>query len=197
MAKLKDLPNDKWSAPKIVPVRVNPSSVVQIDNVPYSVPTRLISLRLIAHVYHDRILLFYGQKCLQKMPKSQNKDGIDYRHIIDSLIRKPGAFANYQYKEALFPRLCFREAYDELVIHSKSRGHKDYLALLQLAKMHGEHQVATALALLKEKQIVPLPEEVKKLLDLPIKTPEVEVAPPLLAVYNELLSYAQNMEVAI
>ena len=33
---------------------------------------------------------------------------IDYRHLIASLVRKPGAFAGYLYREELFPRLSFR-----------------------------------------------------------------------------------------
>jgi len=196
MDKLKDLPNGKWSSPKIVPVRVSPSSTVQIEKVAYSVPSRLINLVLMAHIYYDKICLFYGQTCLQEMLKSQNKVAIDYRHIIDKLIRKPGAFANYQYKEALFPRLCFRKAYDELINYSKARGHKYYLEILQLAKMHGEQQVAAGIALLQENKTIPLPEEVKKLLDLPIKTPEVKVTQPVLKTYDQLLIYAQKMEVA-
>jgi len=197
MGKLKDLPDDKWGSPKIVPVRVSPSSIVQIDKVSYSVPSRLISFSLMAHVYYDKICLFYGQKCLQEMPKAQDKSSIDYRHIIDSLIRKPGAFTNYQYKEALFPRLCFRQAYDELVKHSKARGHKYYLEILQLAKMHGEHHVASGLILLQENKITPLPEELKKLLDLPTKTPDVKVDQPILAIYDQLLRHSQKIKVAI
>ena len=40
---------------------------------------------------------------------------IDYRHVIFSLVRKPGAFARYRYREALFPTVTFRCAYDALV----------------------------------------------------------------------------------
>jgi hypothetical protein len=32
--------------------------------------------------------------------------------VIWSLIRKPGAFARYVYREEMFPSLAFREAYD-------------------------------------------------------------------------------------
>lgn len=106
-------------------------------------------------------------------------------------------FANYQYKEALFPRLCFRQAYDQLIRSSPSRGHKDYLELLQLAKMYGEQQIAAGLELLREQKIIPLPQAVKELLDLPIKIPAVKVTLPALAIYDQLLSYKKNMEVAL
>jgi len=185
--KLKELPNDKWSTPKIFPVRVSPSSTIQIDSIPYSVPSRLISFTLMAHIFYNKIKLYYGQKCLQEMPKSQGADGINYRHIIDSLIRKPGAFANYQYRESLFPRLCFRQAYDDLISNSKSRGVKQYLEILQLAKMHGEQQVAAGLELLFEQKITPIPEKIKLLLDLPVAVPCIKIEQPQLAAYDQLL----------
>jgi len=188
IAKLKDLPNDKWSMPRILPVRVNPSSTVQIDSVPYSVPSRLISYVLMAHIFYNKIKLYYGQRCLQEMPKHQGTAGINYRHIIDSLIRKPGAFANYQYREALFPRLCFRRTYDELITHSQSGGTKQYLEILQLAKMHEEQQVVAGLELLLEQKTLPLPEKVKSLLDLPVVVPFIKIEQPQLTVYDQLLS---------
>ena len=40
------------------------------------------------------------------MPRlaGSGKHAINYRHVIDSLVRKPGAFENYQYHEEMFPR---------------------------------------------------------------------------------------------
>jgi transposase len=186
--KLKDLPNDKLSAPRILPVRVSPLSTVQIDLMPYSVPSRLISLVLMAHIFHDKIKLYYGQKCLQEMPKAQGIAGINYRHIIEGLIRKPGAFANYQYREALFPRLCFRLAYDTLIAHSRNCGTKQYLEILQLAKTHGEQQVAAGLELLFEQKIPPSPEKIKELLEVSSVVPSIKIKQPRLAIYNQLLS---------
>jgi len=43
---------------------------------------------------------------------------IDYRHVIWSLVRKPGAFAHYRYRDDLFPSLTFRRAYDALQGHA-------------------------------------------------------------------------------
>lgn len=192
---LQNLPTEKWLTPKVVPVRVSPASTVQIEKTTYSVPSRLISYVLMAHIYYDKIQLYYGQKCLQEMPKSRHTAVIDYRHIIDSLLRKPGAFAHYQYREALFPQVCFRQAYDVLCQYSAARGHKYYLELLLLAKLHGEQQVAASLALLSEQQLPPLPSAVKALLDLPVATPIVTVALPPLAHYDQLLSPQQAQEV--
>lgn len=196
LKKLKELPDDKWCAPKVLPVSVSTASTIRFEKETYSVPSRLINYSLMAHIYHDRIKLFYGQKCLIKMQRNGEEPKIDYRHIIDSLIRKHGAFANYQYKEALFPRLCFRKAYDELVEQSPTHGHKYYLEILLLAKMHGEQQVAAGLELLRENQEACSVKRIKELLDLPIKHPKVKVNEPTLKAYDQLLCGKVNYEVA-
>jgi hypothetical protein len=148
-------------------------------------------------VYPDEIILFYGNKKIQTMPKAHAKSltGINYRHIIDSLIRKPAAFANYQYHEALFPRLCFRKAYDELRDSMPSQADKQYLKVLQLAKLHSEQEVTDALELLLEEHQTPTPEAVKSLIDAYAKErQQVHIHQPNIADYDCLLSSTYGKE---
>lgn len=189
--KLKPLPADKWYTPKTLPVRVSPSSTVQILGIPYSVPSRLISYTLRSEVYPDKIRLFYGHKHIQEMLRLTKGFGIDYRHIIDSLIRKPGAFEHYQYRTALFPSVYFKQAYEILRKASVTKGHKHYLQLLHLAKTYGEQNVETGLKLLQEEKILPLPDKVKELLDLPTEIPKVHVDQPELAAYDQLSNFKE------
>lgn len=64
---------------------------------------------------------------------------MNYRHIIDWLVRKPGAFENYRYREDLFPTSHFRIAYDTLCDRrSKAAATKDYLEILRLAAYENE-----------------------------------------------------------
>lgn len=190
----KELPNKKWHAPTILPVRVSPSSVVHILNIPYSVPSRLISFVLKAHVYPEVIELYYGKKCIQKMPRRFTGDGIDYRHIIDDLIRKPGAFLNYQYKESLFPRAIFRQLFDCLIQAHPAHGHKIYLKILQLAKMHGEQEVTVALEILLEEQIELSIEQIKQLLNaIPLTCPKVNILQPKLSDYDQLHNFKEKI----
>jgi len=64
---------------------------------------------------------------------------IDYRHVIEHLLRKPGAFAHYVHREELFPDSAFRLAYDRLVAdHGERAGRLEYLHLLKLAAELGE-----------------------------------------------------------
>jgi hypothetical protein len=55
---------------------------------------------------------------------------IDYRHIIHALVRKPGAFRRYVFREALFPSLEFRRAYDALLAEGSDQADLDYVRIL-------------------------------------------------------------------
>jgi len=58
---------------------------------------------------------------------------IDFRHVIDQLLRKPGAFAEYRYREELFLSPTYRRAYDRLIAdHGQRAGEREYLHLLKL-----------------------------------------------------------------
>lgn len=191
MEHFVELPDKKWHAPTVIRVRVSSGSIVQILGVPYSVPSRLIHYMLKAYIYPDKIVLFYGNKNLQTMPRSATNSltGINYRHLIDGLVRKPAAFANYKYHEAMFPRLCFRKAYDALRVNIPANADKQYLKLLQLAKLNSEQEVAAALELLLEKNHLPLVNSVKSLIDT--KNQEhlgIKVYQPNVADYDYLLS---------
>lgn len=73
---------------------------------------------------------------------------MDYRHIIDWLVRKPGALENYRYRDELFPTSRFRMAFDELKDKLGPRGSKEYLAILELAAKESEAKVDEALRVL-------------------------------------------------
>jgi hypothetical protein len=72
---------------------------------------------------------------------------LNYRHLIASLVRKPGAFANYRYHEQMFPSLAFRQAYDELRKTSPRKADLEYLRILKLAADEMECDVEAALQL--------------------------------------------------
>lgn len=192
LAYLQPLPARGWNDPKICNVRVSPSSIINIEGCRYSVPSRLISYHLRAHIYAEFIDLYYGNKKLETIPRNAGKNNIDYRHIIDSLVRKPGAFENYQYKENLFPSMIFRFTYDELVLRNQSNGHKDYLKILQMAKCYGESKVAAALELCKKYRMEPLATVISEQLKektLPIY--ETKVRDSYLNEYDDLLEFKE------
>ena len=91
-------------------------STVRVGKRTYSVPSRLIGHQVEARQHPDVVEVYYRGQLVETMPRLR-ADGdvrIDYRHVIWSLVRKPGAFARYRYREELFPTLTFRRAYDAL-----------------------------------------------------------------------------------
>jgi hypothetical protein len=115
------------------------------------VPSRLIGSSVEVRLYEDRLEVRYDEK-LQlacERLRGRNLRRIDYRHIIWSLVRKPGAFARYVYREELFPSVLFRKAYDQLQAQVPGLGGDiAYLRILHLAASTMEADVTAALAAL-------------------------------------------------
>ena len=126
-------------------------STVRIKHCAYSVPSRLIGEWVRVRVFEDKLVVRYADKdqLTCERLRGRNLRRIDYRHIIGSLMRKPGGFARYVYREEMFPSLAFRRAYD--AIHTPHRGLKgdvEYLRILHLAASTSEADTEAALSLL-------------------------------------------------
>ena len=85
-----------------------------VQNNGYSVPSGLKGKRVTVRIYEWKIEVWYASKCVETLPRLTgiNKHHINYRHVIDTLLRKPGGFRNYRYREGLFPRAVFRRAWE-------------------------------------------------------------------------------------
>ena len=127
-------------------------SLVYVDRNTYSVHSRLIGERLEARIHAERIEIWYAGRKVEDLPRlrGRGKHRVDYRHIIDWLVRKPGAFENYRYRDELFPTSRFRMAWDALRELIPQRANKRYLELLELAAKQGEARVDDALRCLLE-----------------------------------------------
>jgi hypothetical protein len=144
---LRALPPRRLEACKRLKVRVDSGSTIHVAGNVYSVSSRLIGEWVEARLFAERIEVFYAQKRVEQLPRlrGRGKHRIDYRHIIDWLVRKPGAFADYRYRADLFPSSRFRLAYDLLLERQPERAAKEYLGILQLAARHSESGVEAAL----------------------------------------------------
>ena len=117
---------------------VTRSSTIRVKDVIYSVPSRLVGMTLKVHIYDDRLECFVEcDLALTLERKRRNKTRIkqiDYRHIIDSLVRKPGAIFNYIYRDELFPTLAFKQTWELLQeVHGKRKGCQEYVGILKEA----------------------------------------------------------------
>jgi len=133
-------------------VKVSAGSTIRVRKNTYSVDSRLIGETVDVRLFHDHVELHYGQRKMETMPRlrGEGRHRIQYRHVIHSLVRKPGAFARYRYREDLFPNVLFRAAWDELRRECPATAERQYLAILQLAAQRGEQRVEQALKLLIE-----------------------------------------------
>ncbi len=152
LAVMRELPARRMESARRELLRVDSGSLIHVDRNAYSVNSRLIGERVEARVYLDHVEVWYAQKKVEDLPRLRGraKHRVDYRHIIEWLVRKPGAFENYRYKEDLFPSSRFRMAYDALQEAAPGRAVKEYLKILKLAAEEGEAAVAEALRELLE-----------------------------------------------
>jgi len=141
---LKALPPKRLDDKRAYKVRVGRSSTISILNNTYSVHSRLIKENIEVRVGAEHLEIWYAQKQVDRMPRlhGDGKHRINYRHVIDWLVRKPGAFENYRYKNNMFPTSNFRIAYDQLAKqHSIRQASKEYLRILHLAATESETHV--------------------------------------------------------
>jgi len=171
--------------------RVARWSTIRVSGRHYSVPSRLIGHMVEARQHPDTVEVYYRGQLVETMPRIRGEGGarIDYRHVIWSLVRKPGAFARYRYREELFPTLTFRRAYDRL---RKSRGDRadlDYVRILHLAASTMEATVESALVDLLARGAAVDYEAVRALAqpERP-RLPEVTIPHPDLTTYDRLLA---------
>lgn len=122
-------------------------STISVNKRIYSVPSRLIGHQVQVRQHADVVEVYYRGRLVETMPRLRGDKTarIDYRHVIWSLVKKPGAFARYRYREELFPTLVFRQAYDALVSTHGDRADVEYVRVLHLAASTMERIVETTL----------------------------------------------------
>ena len=190
-AALRPLPAAPLAPCRELRLTVSRFSTIQVLRNTYSVPSRLIGTTLTVRVRAEVLELYVGTTLSLTLPRlhGRHQQRIDYRHIIWSLLRKPGAFAAYRYRDELFPSLVFRQAYDRLQAAQPQQADREYLRLLHLAASTSESEVAVALALVLENGTPPTYDAVRALVQTPrpVVVPELTPAVVDLRVYDQLL----------
>ncbi len=189
-ATLQPLPNERLPVFTLFQSTVRTWSTIRVARRWYSVPSRLIGHTLEVRQYPDHLEVFYGDSLTLTLPRLRGgqEARIDYRHVIWSLIRKPGAFARYKFREELFPSLTFRRAYDALVRWRGQRADIEYVRILHLAASTLEGPVERALEALLEGggrfDYVAVKERVAP---RPVQIPEVSIGEVDLTVFDRML----------
>ena len=189
---IRSLPAKRLGDYTTYTVRVRPNSTILIKKNVYSVHSRLIGEPVTVRLYADHLELWYAQRKMEKIPRLRGARNhhIQYRHIIDWLVRKPGAFENYRYRDDLFPTSRFKMAYDYLKGHNQSRAARAYLKILELAAKESESGVDDALRWLMDQDQPISFDAVEVLLMTNQSIPEVtdvEIDAVDLSLYDSLL----------
>jgi|APSaa5957512622_1039677.scaffolds.fasta_scaffold16389_1 hypothetical protein len=169
---------------------VNSFGMIRVKTISYSLPSKLKGSRVRVRVYDDVIKVFSGRKELAILPRKRGTGySVDYRHIIESLRRKPGAFANCQYKNQLFPSDIYFTTYELLKSkYNELRADKEYIQILYFAFKHGEEKVANILQGILEEHTLLTMDTVKAKLNIQVKIPHINIPKPSLLSFDKFLS---------
>ena len=194
-ARLRPLPPQRTTDHDEASVVVTSSSGFVLRRVFYTVPSRLIGYRLKLRIYDDRLECFLGHRHILTLSRGRSPEGrrlqvVDYRHIIHSLRRKPMALLHLVYRDALFPRAAYRQAWEHLLANGDPRtACKTMVALLALAHDRGcEAELAEVLAAQRAAgQLPDLAALRARFAPRVTAVPEIAVSLPPIASYNVLL----------
>jgi transposase InsO family protein len=198
---LKCLPPRRTAEYEELPARVSKYAIFTVKGVQYSAPSQLIGHRLMVRQYAQHIECWLGGQCVLERTRVTHRDGarhprnIDYRHLVAALKRKPGAFARWVLRDAVFPRDVYRQTWERLAARLPEReACKTMVGLLALAADGHEAQLADELEQLIELDQLPDLDALSALLTPPRRElPEVAVQLPALQDYDELLEPAREV----
>jgi hypothetical protein len=191
LARMRPLPVGRLAEYREYEPVVSSHSLIRVRKHTYSVPSRLIGHTLRVEQHEAELKVYLARDFLFCLPRLRGDRGalVDFRHVIGPLLRKPGAFIHYRYREALYPGAVFRRAYDRLVAdHGERPGVIEYLQVLKLAAEQSVEKVERALqgqlavagkwrATEVREALVP---EARKVIELASLTPSLHVYDALL-----------------
>ena len=198
LSRLRRLPLGRLDHTHRIRVRVSRDSTITVRKNTYSVDSRLIGEQVEVHLDTERLEIWYGGERVEGMPRlrGSGKHAVHYRHVIHSLVRKPGAFPHYRYQQAMFPRLLFRVAYDWLRENHPTTADRQYLRVLEMAAMESEDRVHEVLRHLIDRGLPITVETVREhmVAKHPVETVcSVRIAPPEIGLYDELLDPTEEV----
>jgi hypothetical protein len=158
---LRPLPQRKTAEFSEMTACVSKYGIFTIKGEQYSVPSRLVGHRIVVRQFSDRVECWLNGRSVFECPRATSRHGrharrIDYRHMIEALKRKPGAFARWVMRDDVFPRMIYRLTWDALIAAIPERDAcKTMVRLLALAADGHEADLAIELEALREANALP------------------------------------------
>lgn len=205
---LRPLPEHRPVTWSVVTARVTTFGTILVRKGVYTVPSRLIGRQLTVHVYDDRLECFLGAIPVITLARIHRRADqpdarsyrIDYRHVADSLHRKPGALLHLAYRDHLHPSATYRAVWEALSRRCEPRqACRTYAGLLYLAHKN-DCQAALESALRDDLARDALPDlaALTRRFAPPAaesELPVVQVAQHDLSTYDTLLDHPTNLEI--
>lgn len=203
-ATLQQLPSTKAVDYKEAVAVVSSTSTINVKRVTYSVPSRLIGERLHIRIYSDKLECYLSNKHVITLIRARNSvkgkrdQVIDYRHLIGSLVKKPGAFRGSQLRNALLPNDNYRYIWEHV---DRTMNDKDacrfIVGLLQLAATRNcEAELSQAvIALIENGQQLKLSELQDRFNKLNSAVPVIHTPQHPIAIYNQFIPNYQEVQI--
>ncbi len=199
---LLDLPSTKTCDYTETIAAVASTSSIRVKNVVYSVPSRLIGENIRIHLYDDRLECFLGADKLFNLPRARASKGeikkmINYKHLIGSLSKKPGAFGLSKIKEDILPSQVYIDIWHYLETKCEKRqACKIIVGILQIAaETNKETEIGFYVKEIMEANKLPYLELLRKKFKANTHTEtacEIQVERHDLKSYNLLLNQGSN-----
>ena len=198
-ASCKPLPARRTADFEELDARVSKFGVFSAKGVLYSVPSRLAGHRLKVRLHSAHVEAWLGGvkvfECERLYGSVENRHPkrIDWRHMLPSLRRKPGAFARWVLRDAMFPRSEYAQAWERISERLPERSACRLMVdLLDLAdRVNVVAELAGVLGALHAQDELPDIDALReRFAPRPTLMPTVQVVMPTAAVYDELLEAA-------
>ncbi len=200
---LKALPSTKATDYEEIVAVVSCASTIDVKRVTYTVPSRLISERLHVRLYNDRLECYLGnvhaltlERALSPA-KGKRSRKVDYRHLIGSLVKKPGAFRGSMFRDDLLPDDNYRYIWERIDRKMNSNDAcKFMVGLLHLAATQDcQNELAEeVIALLKSNRKLKLSELQDRFTKNKLEIPVCSVSQHSLSSYNSFIPNFQKVQ---
>jgi transposase InsO family protein len=198
---LQPLPSFKTTSFTEFVVRVHSTGTIEVSRTTYTVPSNFVGERLRVHLYDTYLACYLGAKLVLKLPrvygilKKNRARLINYRHLVESLMKKPQAFRFSRLRDDILPTLIYKKIWDFLEAKVKGREScKLIVGLLSIAaKFDCEKLLGEVVLAQIEKNQRPNLEKLREKFSKgeSLKPPEIQIEQHSLSSYDELLKTSE------
>jgi len=201
-AALRPLPAMKALDYETAVATVSCTSTINVRRVTYSVPSRLIGSKLLARLYTDKLECYLGTTHVLSLVRKYSEKrkrvrSIDYRHLIGSLVKKPGAFRGAALRDDILPNDDYRYIWEYVNRTMKDPDAcKFIVGLLYIAATYNcqDELSAEVIALIKDAKQLQLREMQDRFIPKKSVVPELTVSQHSLNRYNDNIPNFQGVQ---